>query len=90
MLLDYIRKNDIKKQPIILCGDSKLVVEQMNGNWSMNKGIYIPYAKKLMEALIGYPNILFRWISRDYNNIADELSKSQMKARGVKFKIQPQ
>jgi hypothetical protein len=62
----------------------------MNGEWSINKGVYLPYARKLMDNLIGYSNIIFRWISRDYNEVADNLSKFKMKARGVKFKIQPE
>ena len=74
----------------ILCkGDSKLVIEQMNGNWRMNKGLYIPWALKCKEALKYFSDIKLEWIPRE-QNIADDISKDSLRRAGVKFRIQPE
>ncbi len=89
MLTTYLNKNKLYDEHIILCGDSKLVVNQMNKEWGMNKGIYIPYVLDVLKSIELFVNLKFVWIPREYNDIADELSKSKMIERGVKFKIQP-
>ena len=77
---------------ILIQGDSKLVVCQMNGEWQIKKGAYVPHAlrarivfrelqKKCITTLI--------WIPREQNEIGDELSKRCMIKSNVEFKIQP-
>lgn len=89
-IVKYLIENKMQTRNILMRGDSKLVVEQMNGNWNMNKGAYIQWAKKVQEQLNQFPKINFQWIPREENEKADFLSKQKMKERGVKFKIQPQ
>lgn len=89
MAVDFIKKNHLQDKEVVLCGDSKLVINQMNGEWNMNGGIYLEYAEKLMTLLTGLPKIRFMWIPREQNEVADNLSKFAMIKRGVKFKIQP-
>jgi ribonuclease HI len=74
---------------IIVYGDSKLVIEQMFGSWKIRKGAYVPLALAAQRLLRQFKNIEGRWISRDKNEIADELSKSALLRAGVSFKIQP-
>ncbi len=88
-LVKFLAEEGMQKENILLCGDSQLVIKQMNGEYRMNEGIYIPYAKMLQENIKPFSNLDFMWIPRELNTVADELSKYQMKARGVKFKIQP-
>lgn|SRR3990167_11149521 len=79
--------NDLNAKHAYIFGDSKLVVEQMCGNWRIKKGAYVTYAQEAKEML--KKEYRFFWIPRDYNDIGDDLSKGKMIDRGVKFKIQP-
>lgn len=88
-LVKFLAEEGMQKENILLCGDSQLVIKQMNGEWGMNSGIYIKYAMMLKENIQPFTNLDFMWIPRELNQVADDLSKYQMKERGVKFKIQP-
>jgi ribonuclease HI len=68
--------------------DSQLLVNQMNGKWKVNKGLYIPYYNKVMTKIRSSPTLLvrlaFRWIPREANQEADDLSKQALLAIGIK------
>lgn len=74
-------------------GDSKLVVEQMNGRWQIKHGRYKPYALQAAEALETLHTLVssmkIKWIPREQNGYADELSKACMIKNNCEFKIQP-
>jgi len=55
-------------------GDSNLVIQQMSGNWKIKNGLYATLARKAQTIARGR-NYDFRWIPREENEIADELSK---------------
>lgn len=88
-LLNFIIENNLSNRNVVLYGDSKLVVNQMNGEWNMNAGIYIPYARDCQELIRQIKSVRFIWIPRERNGEADTLSKSKMIERGVEFRIQP-
>lgn len=73
--LKYLIYKEWNKLPIHIKGDSKLVICQMNGDWGINSGIYKPYAERAFALLDLFPNIEFTHIRREFNTIADELSK---------------
>ena len=57
----------------------------------MRKGFHLHVAKKARETLKRFrkqPRLI--WIPRDLNDIADELSKAELKKAGVEFRIQPE
>lgn len=54
------------------------------------RGFYVDAALQAREKLKRLPRMLGFWISRDQNDIADELSKAELKKAGVEFKIQPE
>lgn len=63
------------KRPVTIKGDSKLVVELVNGNWYSKK----PHIQKLLgEALqeMGYhvKKVTVLWIPREENQEADQMS----------------
>lgn len=65
------------KQEIWVIGDSKLVVEQLSGNWHISDKF-----KKYQEIAIKYKDILkckVKWVARKYNVAADKLSKQGLK-----------
>lgn len=62
-----------KSERIIVRGDSKLVVNQMNTKWKVNTERLKPLyeeAKKLTKEL----KVEFKWIGREHNTEADVLS----------------
>jgi len=64
---------------INIFGDSMLVVMQMNGKWGIKKGSYLNEAlksSKLFNELERNNKITLRWIPREQNEKADELSKN--------------
>lgn len=54
---------------IYIYGTSNLVVQQMNGNWSINHGKYFPYAmhalNKLKELCLHIPMPIIKWIENE-------------------------
>ena len=73
--LKHAQKLMYQGEEVIIHSDSKLLVNQMNGEWRFKKGSYV---KKLLEArelVEKFPNLAFKWIPRDENSVADELSR---------------
>lgn len=76
---------------ILLRGDSKLVIMQLQGKWSVNGGLYHPFYLKAKEVYDREKSRLkLQWIPRDENSECDALSKQVLKDRSVVFKIQPE
>ena len=76
---------------VLIRGDSKLVVNLVNGHWKSHGGFYVPYyekAKVLWKDLKSRARL--EWIGRDENSVCDYLSKKVLKDRGVTFRIQPE
>jgi ribonuclease HI len=86
--LDWLIENDITKGIITVHGDSNLAIQQMNGAWRIKAGRYTPYAYSAREKKAKFSNIMFKWIPREDNSIADELSKRSMVKNGCEFRIQ--
>lgn len=78
-------------------GDSKMVVNQMNGLWKIKFGFYAEYAIKAKEIWMNLRNVCkeknipltLQWIPREMNDVADKLSKAHLIQNGVEFRIQP-
>jgi len=88
-ILDYLIAHDLTKSQIVVYGDSKLVIEQMFGSWRINFGYYVPIAKICKAMIKQFPYLTGKWIPREENFLADELSKTEILRAGVKFRIQP-
>lgn len=73
--LEFCRKHTDKE--CFIMGDSKFVVNQMNGRWKINDGKpYSPYARQAAQELLELNNVKkIRWIPREMNFEADGLSK---------------
>ncbi len=56
-------------------GDSKLVIEQLKGSWTANKGAYLPYYKIAISLACQFTDTHFEWIARERNTEADALSR---------------
>lgn len=88
-ILSFFIEKGLQNENIICCGDSKLVICQMLGEWGCNGGIYAKYYYDAKELRKKFTNINFIWIPRDKNTVCDELSKRAMIANKCEFRIQP-
>ena len=63
---------------IEIFGDSKLVIEQVKGNWKCKSPNLKPLwekAVKLFEYLTTFKHITLTWVPREQNTIADNLAQ---------------
>jgi ribonuclease HI len=84
---------EILKHPgvAIIRGDSKLVINQINGTWNVNGGLYLPFYEKARTLWAKLKHrAQLTWVPRDENDVCDYLSKKELHDRGVKFRIQPE
>jgi ribonuclease HI len=62
-------------EPVVVRGDSKLVIQQMNGLWRIRRGSYVALAFRCQHLLFNFPQLQLAWIPRRQNQAADKLSK---------------
>jgi len=60
-------------------GDSRLVIEQLKGNWKINATLIKPLWKEAQKLMQEFTNITFQWIPREQNKAADKQSKLGLK-----------
>lgn len=85
-LLTYLLQNGFKNESIVSCGDSKLVVNQMNGSWKISHGHYLFLAHYCKHVLLNlFKDIRFQLIREEENFMADELSKEVLRNAGVEI-----
>jgi ribonuclease HI len=87
--LDWFIANSLTKEPILIKGDSKLVIQQCFGRWRIKRGLYREYALEAKGKMLQFKALKGTWISRVYNSEADDLSKDHLRKAGIKFVIQP-
>jgi ribonuclease HI len=87
-ILDYLLASGLQLGRIEIFGDSNLVIQQMFGKWKIRSGYYVPIALACRDLLKQFSQIRGKWIPREENLLADELSKAQLVKAGVKFRIQ--
>lgn len=60
-------------------GDSRMVVQQLNGQIKAKHGVYLPQYREALELKAKLPDVRLVWISRGQNTEADELSKEPLR-----------
>jgi ribonuclease HI len=75
LLLDYFTEQNLRTHIIEIRGDSKLVINQCFGHWRIKHGLYAPYAREAKEKLKGFLRCSGVWVPREYNSVADSLSR---------------
>lgn len=88
--MEWLISSNKTKEKVQFFGDNMMSVNQMNGDWKAKKGMYKPHYQRAIKLKEQFKNLIFTWIPREENGIADELSKGQLKKNGVVFKIQPE
>ena len=74
-------------------GDSRLVINQLKGEWRVNEGLYRVVAFEAQHMLahmrsLGW-QVDLQWIPREQNEECDALSKRPLADAGVLGEIQP-
>lgn len=77
--LEYLKERGWLDEPVFVFGDSKMVINQMFGEWCVKKGCYAPFAATARALLQEFSSIDGMWISREKNRVADNLSKKALK-----------
>lgn len=89
-VLDYSGPLALRGRPLVVRGDSLLVVNQVNGVWECRKGDLIPLrdrVRQLVERLAAVGTaVTFCWVRREENEEADALSR-QAWERHMKRKV---
>lgn len=78
-LLKFLIDNGLTDIPVEIRGDSKLVINQLFGAWSINSGYYVSWAFQAKELLNKFSTITGKWIPREQNTFADKLSVEAIK-----------
>ena len=84
-LLEFLIRECMNHEEIIINGDSKLVINQMQGFWKIKNGFYVETALLCQKYLEDFPFIRLNWIPRELNTKADELSNVELIKRGIKM-----
>jgi ribonuclease HI len=58
--------------------DSKLVVEQVQGNWKVKEATLRPLVARVQELTEHFPSVTFTHVRREYNKEADLLANEAM------------
>jgi len=61
--------------PLVLTGDSQLVVKQATGAWACNAPHLIELRDRLRHAMTFFARVEMRWVPRDSNTLADEQAR---------------
>ena len=74
--LEAIRDLDLGNQELLIHGDSKLVINQVNDHWAINKPHLQEFKNRVSSLLDEFPNqTSIQWIPGEQNQEADDLSK---------------
>jgi ribonuclease HI len=63
-----------RDEEITVFSDSKLLVNQMNGEWKFKGGGYSEKYLRAKELARSFPKLRFEWVPRERNSEADELT----------------
>lgn len=83
-VLEFLIREEMQDERIEIFGDSDLVVKQMNGVWRIKNGLYVEVAKRCLDYLNEFSDIVIKWIPREQNSQADLLSNVEFENRGIK------
>ena len=77
--LDYAHLEDCKE--IEVYGDSKLVIEQSNGNWKVKEPHLKILCKDVRDRMEMFEKVELKWIPRFANGEADKMAKKAINNR---------
>ena len=73
--IEYLKSKGLHNEDITLYSDSKLVIEQLNGNYKVKSANISSMYKKIKTMFFGFSSLKFVWVPREENKEADRLTK---------------
>jgi ribonuclease HI len=86
--LEYLRSREFRGS-VLLFGDSQLVIRQMTGEYEVKAEHLKAYHERLSTLAAEFAEVRFRWVPREENRRADELSKAAFDAAGPSARRRP-
>ncbi len=71
----FLIKEKMTRLPIEIRSDSRLLVNQMKGEWKFHNGLYAQKYRDAKALATQVDRVKFRWIPREENKEADALSR---------------
>jgi ribonuclease HI len=81
--LQEIKKRQLYTEEITIKSDSTLLVNQMNGNWKVKSQLLYPLYREAKKLVAKY-DLKIKWIPRELNEEADEMSRVAFKTHILK------
>ena len=66
--------------PVEICSDSQLIIRQLQGDWQVSSNTLRPHYERARRGLRGLAQWSLRWVPREQNIRADELSRAAYRA----------
>jgi ribonuclease HI len=86
--LKNLNLSKYKEHPIKVYGDSKLVIEQMKGNWKVKAANLLPLWQEAQELIKDFEHIEFIHIDRSLNSKADALANIAVNTKSHSTNVQ--
>src|SRR5437870_4033549 len=71
----FLIKEKMTWLPVEIRSDSRLLVNQMKGEWKFHKGLYAKKYSEATDLVAQFGKISFMWVPREENEEADALSR---------------
>lgn len=72
--LEWIVERGLEKEPVVVRGDSELIIKQLNGEYKVRSPLLAPLHQRVRELSFKFPSIKFEWVPREENRDADALT----------------
>jgi ribonuclease HI len=86
--LEYLLSRGFRG-PVLVFGDSQLVVRQMTGEYEVKAEHLKAYHAHLEKLAAQFEELRFHWVRREENARADELSKAAFRAEAPLIRRRP-
>ncbi|HXQ92874.1 MAG TPA: ribonuclease HI [Nitrososphaerales archaeon] len=73
--LEWLRGNELQASPIIVRGDSRLIINQMKGAFKVKARRILELHQRASRLLSEFKNLHLEWVDRSRNAQADRLSR---------------
>ena len=73
--LEWLIRNGMTDDEVIVYGDSRLIIYQLNNHYAVRAYRIIPLYERVQKLIPLFKKIIFKWIPREENVEADRLSR---------------
>ena len=73
--LEWLKKNNLQSSLVVIRGDSKLIINQLNGVFKVKAKRIVELHLRAIRLLSEFKNVRLEWIERSINKEADLLSR---------------